>query len=77
MCVCVCSMEFQYLNEVPVLTLDVNDDFKDNSIKCGDLIEKVWNTHIKLCFFKNMGNERSPGTINIIVCARTQTVKLI
>ncbi len=39
---CVCSMEFEYLNEVPVLTLDVNDEFKDNKIKCADMIEKVW-----------------------------------
>lgn len=35
------SMEFQYLNEVPILTLDVNDDFKDNTNKCADMIEKV------------------------------------
>ncbi len=35
-------MEFEYLNEVPVLTLDVNDEFKDNKIKCADMIEKVW-----------------------------------
>ncbi len=41
---CVCSMEFEYMNEVPVLTLDVNDDFKDNKIKCADMIEKVWHT---------------------------------
>lgn len=40
-CVFVCSMEFQYLKEVPVLTLDVNDDFKDKGIKCADMIEKV------------------------------------
>lgn len=38
---CVCSMEFEYLNEVPVLTLDVNDEFKHNKIKCADMIEKV------------------------------------
>lgn len=41
-CVCVlCSMDFDYLCEVPVLTLDVNDDFKDDKFKCADMIEKV------------------------------------
>ncbi|XP_062867667.1 deoxycytidine kinase [Trichomycterus rosablanca] len=35
------SMDFDYLSEVPVLTLDVNDDFKDNKNKCADMIEKV------------------------------------
>ncbi|XP_007234039.2 deoxycytidine kinase [Astyanax mexicanus] len=35
------SMEFDYLNEVPILTLDVNDDFRGDSIKCANMIEKV------------------------------------
>ncbi|TSK71975.1 Deoxycytidine kinase [Bagarius yarrelli] len=34
-------MDFDYLCEVPVLTLDVNDDFKGNKLKCADMIEKV------------------------------------
>ncbi|XP_073790587.1 deoxycytidine kinase isoform X1 [Danio rerio] len=34
------SMDFDYLNDVPVLTLDVNDDFKDNNMMCADMIEK-------------------------------------
>ncbi|KAI5096398.1 deoxycytidine kinase, partial [Silurus meridionalis] len=35
------SMDFDYLSEVPVLTLDVNDDFVDDKLKCADMIEKV------------------------------------
>ncbi|XP_061119191.1 deoxycytidine kinase isoform X1 [Conger conger] len=34
-------MEFDYLYDVPVLTLDVNEDFKGDKIKCADMIEKV------------------------------------
>ncbi|CAL1567869.1 unnamed protein product [Knipowitschia caucasica] len=35
------SMEFEYLKDVPVLTMDVNDDFKGNVNKGADMIEKV------------------------------------
>lgn len=35
------SMEFEYLSDVPVMTLDVNEDFKGDKIKCADMIEKV------------------------------------
>ncbi|KAJ8339238.1 hypothetical protein SKAU_G00360240 [Synaphobranchus kaupii] len=34
-------MEFDYLHDVPVLTLDVNEDFKGDKIKRADMIEKV------------------------------------
>lgn len=34
-------MDFEYLNQVPVLTIDVNEDFKGNEIKSADMIEKV------------------------------------
>lgn len=34
-------MEFEYLNNVPVLTLDVNEDFKEDKVKCADMVEKV------------------------------------
>ncbi|XP_041049980.1 deoxycytidine kinase-like [Carcharodon carcharias] len=34
-------LHFDYLNRVPVLTLDVNEDFKGNEAKCHDLIEKI------------------------------------
>ncbi|XP_053196066.1 deoxycytidine kinase [Scomber japonicus] len=34
-------MEFEYLNNVPVLTIDVNEDFKGSKIKSADMIEKV------------------------------------
>jgi len=40
----VCSVDFEYLKEVPVLTLDVEDDFKNNQVKCADMIEKVQHT---------------------------------
>lgn len=35
------STEFEYLNEVPVLTIDVSDDFKRNKSRSADMIEKV------------------------------------
>ncbi|XP_005808658.1 deoxycytidine kinase [Xiphophorus maculatus] len=35
------NMDFEYLSDVPVLTLDVNDDFKQNDSKSADMIEKV------------------------------------
>lgn len=35
------SMEFDYLRNVPVLSIDVNEDFKGNEIKSADMIEKV------------------------------------
>ncbi|XP_043529923.1 deoxycytidine kinase-like [Chiloscyllium plagiosum] len=34
-------LHFDYLTRVPVLTLDVNEDFKDNEAQCNDLIEKI------------------------------------
>lgn len=34
-------MDFEYLGEVPVLTIDVNEDFKHNENKSGNMIEKV------------------------------------
>ncbi|XP_028661839.1 deoxycytidine kinase-like [Erpetoichthys calabaricus] len=34
-------VDFEYLNEVPVLTLDVNEDFKSDQEKCYHLFEKV------------------------------------
>lgn len=40
------SMEYEYLNDVPVLTIDVNEDFKGNKTKCADMIEKVSNLRI-------------------------------
>lgn len=33
--------DFEYLNDVPVLTMDVNEDFKGNHSKSVDMIEKV------------------------------------
>lgn len=35
------SMDFEYLKDVPVLTMDVNEEFKGNGIKSADMIEKV------------------------------------
>lgn len=34
-------MEFDYLSDVPVLTMDVNEDFKGSKTKSADMIEKV------------------------------------
>ncbi|XP_069781679.1 deoxycytidine kinase-like isoform X2 [Narcine bancroftii] len=36
-------LHFDYLNEVPILTLDANEDFKHNEAKCKEMIEKVQN----------------------------------
>lgn len=41
MCLLAPRMEFQYLSDVPILTIDVNEDFKGNEIKRADMIEKV------------------------------------
>lgn len=35
------TTEFEYLNDVPILTIDVNEDFKGSEIKKADMIEKV------------------------------------
>lgn len=35
------SVEFEYLNNVPVLTMDVSEDFKGSKIRSADMIEKV------------------------------------
>ncbi|XP_035615155.1 deoxycytidine kinase isoform X1 [Oncorhynchus keta] len=34
-------MEYKYLNNVPILTLDVNEDFKVDQVKGADMVEKV------------------------------------
>lgn len=39
--VCAHSMDFEYLSDVPILTLDVNEDFKQNDSKSADMLEKV------------------------------------
>ncbi|KAM8828612.1 deoxycytidine kinase isoform 1-T1 [Spinachia spinachia] len=41
LCSAVPSMEFEYLSDVPVLTMDVNEDFKGNELQSADMIEKV------------------------------------
>lgn len=41
MCLLAPRMEFEYLGDVPVLTIDVNEDFKGNEMKRADMIEKV------------------------------------
>ena len=57
------SMEFDYLNEVPVLTMDVNEEFKGNNNKRADMIEKVsdteaflkiWNGCVMLQYFSQV-----------------------
>lgn len=39
-------MEFEYLNNVPVLTIDVNEDFKGNDLKSANMLEKVSDIYI-------------------------------
>lgn len=41
--------EFDYLNEVPILTIDVNEDFQQNKLKGASMVEKVriWDLNIK------------------------------
>ncbi|KAM4634422.1 deoxycytidine kinase [Polymixia lowei] len=34
-------VEYEYLNDVPILTLDVNKDFKGDKVKSADMVEKV------------------------------------
>ncbi|XP_059819392.1 deoxycytidine kinase 1-like isoform X4 [Hypanus sabinus] len=34
-------LHFDYLNEIPVLTLDANEDFKQNEAKCQKMIEMI------------------------------------
>lgn len=34
-------MDFEYLSDVPVLTIDVNEDFKNNENKSGNMVEKA------------------------------------
>lgn len=41
--------DFEYLQEVPVLTLDVNEDFKSNKDKHENMIEKVKAGLFTLC----------------------------
>lgn len=36
--------EFEYLNEVPILTINVNENFKDDQFKGADMVEKVSDT---------------------------------
>lgn len=46
------SMEYEYLSDVPVLTLDVNEDFKGNAAKNADMIEKVSDDLHNECLLK-------------------------
>ncbi|XP_043559574.1 deoxynucleoside kinase isoform X2 [Chiloscyllium plagiosum] len=34
-------LDFEYLKDIPILVLDVNEDFKDDKIKQEDILEKV------------------------------------
>lgn len=40
-CVSVFRLDFDYLNDLPVLILDVDDDFKNDRIKQEAIIDKV------------------------------------
>lgn len=34
-------LDFDYLNELPILVLDVSDDFKNDRIKREEIVDKV------------------------------------
>lgn len=38
---CACRLDFEYLSELPVLVLDVNEDFQNDRIKQEDIVDKV------------------------------------
>lgn len=41
LCLCLFRLDFDYLNELPVLVLDVSDDFKNDRIKREEIVDKV------------------------------------
>ena len=44
MCVCLCvcvSQECEFMNDVPILVLDANEDFKNDRIKQEAILDKV------------------------------------
>lgn len=49
-CFCVFRLDFDYLNEIPVLVLDVSDDFKSDRIKQEEIIDKVGEVFSFLAF---------------------------
>lgn len=53
--VCVFRLDFDYLNDLPVLLLDVDHDFKNDRIKQEFIIEKVpfcfSSSFIFFCFY--------------------------
>lgn len=49
-------MEFDYLNDVPILTLDVDEDFKGDKVKCADMVEKVRDSFIYDCIWLSQIN---------------------
>ena len=49
-CLCVFRLDFEYLNNLPVLILDVEDDFKNDRIKQEAIIDKVLSYFICLYF---------------------------
>lgn len=43
-------LDFDYLNELPILVLDVDDDFKNDRIKQQEIIDKVGAVSSSLVF---------------------------
>lgn len=41
MCVCVFRLDFNYLNDLPVLVLDVDTDFQSDRIKQEAIVQEV------------------------------------
>uniref|UniRef100_A0A8C8DGK8 Deoxycytidine kinase n=1 Tax=Oryzias sinensis TaxID=183150 RepID=A0A8C8DGK8_9TELE len=54
------NMDFEYLKDVPVLTIDVNEDFKESKNKSADMIEKVRDVLRKSAFFLQLFEPNKP-----------------
>lgn len=44
------SMVYEYLIDTPILTLDINKDFKGDKVKGADMVEKVRSCIKPICF---------------------------
>lgn len=51
LCLLTRRIDFEYLSEVPVLTIDVNEDFKNNENRSGNMIEKVRDSFVLLIYY--------------------------
>lgn len=59
-------LDFEYLNDLPVLILDVDDDFKNDRIKQEAIIDKV--CFLQLHFFLLLLYEEVGGSVPTSSC---------